>query len=106
MQDTLEQNIPSLMLGILLMSSRTDAENFRALPPGVASGLPNMTPILSRIWLMKMAQVLELPIGATNLWRACDMRRAWSRMMELAPYIFSIWATVRSSWCWRPARSG
>jgi hypothetical protein len=29
------------------------------LPPGVVSGLPNMTPIFSRSWLVKMTQVLD-----------------------------------------------
>ena len=35
----------------------------RARPPEVVSGLPNMTPIFWRIWLMKMMQVLVLRDG-------------------------------------------
>ena len=31
----------------------------RARPPDVVSGLPNMTPIFSRIWLVKMMAALE-----------------------------------------------
>ena len=31
-----------------------------ARPPGVVSGLPNMTPIFSRIWLMKITDGLAL----------------------------------------------
>ena len=31
----------------------------RARPPGVVSGLPNMTPIFSRSWLVKMSAVFE-----------------------------------------------
>ena len=42
----------SLIWPILRMSMRTEAKNFSALPPGVVSGLPNITPIFSRIWLV------------------------------------------------------
>ncbi len=39
----------------------------RARPPVVVSGLPNMTPIFSRIWLMKIRQVLDLATMAGQL---------------------------------------
>ena len=48
-----------------------------ALPPVVVSGLPNMTPIFIRIWLMKMTSVLVrlmLPVSLRSAWlmrRAC-----------------------------------
>ena len=37
---------------------------FKARPPGVVSGFPNMTPTFSRNWLIKMAMVLVLLIEA------------------------------------------
>jgi hypothetical protein len=49
-----------------------------ALPPVVVSGLPNITPIFMRIWLMKMTSVparLMLPASLRNAWlmrRACN----------------------------------
>lgn len=39
---------PSLIHSVRLISSLTEAQNFNALPPGVVSGLPNITPIFSR----------------------------------------------------------
>jgi hypothetical protein len=50
-------------------------------PPGVVSGLPNITPIFSRIWLMKMTvqRLLEMaPVSFRRAWlmsRAC--RPTW-----------------------------
>ena len=41
------------------MSMRTLEKNLRARPPVVVSGLPNMTPIFSRSWLMKMHVVFD-----------------------------------------------
>ena len=38
-----------------------------ARPPGVVSGLPNMTPIFSRNWLVKITEVFELLDGAGQL---------------------------------------
>ena len=38
-----------------------------ALPPVVVSGLPNMTPIFMRIWLMKTTSVFDLRDGAGEL---------------------------------------
>ena len=47
-----------------------------ALPPLVTSGLPNMTPIFIRSWLMKSMEVCDLWMAAVSLRRAWDMRRA------------------------------
>ena len=47
-----------------------------ALPPVVVSGLPNMTPIFMRIWLMKITIVLERLMLAVSLRSACDISRA------------------------------
>ena len=47
-----------------------------ARPPGVVSGLPNMTPIFSRSWLVKMQIVsvrLSVPVSFRS---ACDISRA------------------------------
>ena len=38
-----------------------------ARPPGVVSGLPNMTPIFSRSWLVKTSAVFERLTGAGQL---------------------------------------
>jgi hypothetical protein len=38
-----------------------------ALPPVVVSGLPNITPIFSRSWLMKMTDVFDLAIAPVSL---------------------------------------
>ncbi len=51
---------PSLRVSALRTSSLTDAQNFNDRPPGVVSGLPNITPIFSRSWLMKTTEVLVL----------------------------------------------
>ena len=40
--------LPSLIAVVLRTSTRTEAKNFRARPPVVVSGFPNMTPIFSR----------------------------------------------------------
>ena len=42
-----------------------------ALPPVVVSGLPNITPIFMRIWLMKMTMQL------VRLMVAVSLRSAW-----------------------------
>jgi hypothetical protein len=47
-----------------------------ARPPVVVSGLPNMTPIFSRIWLMKITQVRERLTAPVSLRSAWLMRRA------------------------------
>ncbi len=49
-----------------------------ARPPVVVSGLPNITPIFSRIWLMKMRLVFDFETIAVSLRRAWDIRRACS----------------------------
>ena len=53
-----------------------------ARPPVVVSGLPNMTPIFSRIWLMKIRQVRDFETVPVSLRRACDIRRACRPMWE------------------------
>jgi hypothetical protein len=49
-----------------------------ARPPGVVSGEPNMTPIFSRSWLMKMAVVPDLEREPESFLKAWLMSRAWS----------------------------
>ena len=49
-----------------------------ARPPVVVSGLPNMTPIFSRIWLMKITQVFDLETIPVSLRSAWDISRACS----------------------------
>ena len=44
----------------------------------MVSGLPNMTPIFSRTWLMKIKLVFDLETMPASLRRACDMSRACS----------------------------
>ena len=52
-------------------------------PPAlVVSGEPNMTPIFSRIWLMKMTVQLDRAMTPVSLRIAWDMRRAWSPTTE------------------------
>jgi hypothetical protein len=46
------------------------------LPPVVVSGLPNITPIFMRIWLMKMAQVFDFAMEPVSLRSAWLIRRA------------------------------
>ena len=46
----------------------------------MVSGLPNITPIFSRIWLMKMRQVRDFETMPVSLRRACDINRACSPM--------------------------
>ena len=48
----------------------------------VVSGLPNMTPIFSRIWLMKVRQVRDLETVPVSLRRACDVNLACKPMWE------------------------
>ena len=55
---------------------RTEEKNFSARPPVVVSGLPNMTPIFSRSWLMKMQVVFDFDNEPASLRRAWDMSRA------------------------------
>ena len=53
-----------------------------ARPPVVVSGLPNITPIFSRIWLMKTRQVFDLATMAVSFLSACDISRAWRPTWE------------------------
>ena len=48
----------------------------------VVSGLPNITPIFIRIWLMKMTRVFERLMLAVSLRNAWLIRRAWSPTCE------------------------
>ncbi len=60
-----------------------------ARPPGVVSGLPNMTPIFSRSWFVKMHTVpvrLSVPASFRSAWL---IRRAW-RPTKLSPISPSI----------------
>jgi len=47
-----------------------------ALPPVVVSGLPNITPIFMRIWLMKITIVFERLMLPVSFRSACDISRA------------------------------
>ena len=47
-----------------------------AIPPLVVSGLPNMTPIFCRNWLVKIKQVLEVLTTPASLRKAWLMSRA------------------------------
>src|SRR3569623_1312515 len=67
---------PFLLAPMRRMSRRTEALNLSALPPVVVSGLPNITPIFMRIWLMKITRVLERLMLAVSLRSACDISRA------------------------------
>ena len=48
-----------------------------ARPPGVVSGLPNMTPIFSRSWLVKTSAVFDRVTAPVSLRSAWLMSRAW-----------------------------
>ena len=50
----------------------------------VVSGLPNITPIFSRIWLMKIRQVFDFETMPVSLRMACDISRACTPM-KLSP---------------------
>ena len=67
---------PFFSVSMRRMSMRTLEKYFSARPPGVVSGLPYMTPIFSRSWLMKMTTVLVLEMAPASLRRAWDMSRA------------------------------
>jgi hypothetical protein len=49
-----------------------------ARPPGVVSGEPNMTPIFSLSWFMKIAVVPEREREPESFLRAWLMSLAWS----------------------------
>jgi hypothetical protein len=54
------------------------------LPPVVVSGLPNITPIFMRIWLMKITMQFERPMLAVSLRMAWLIRRAWAAHLHVA----------------------
>ena len=72
-----------------------------ALPPVVVSGDPNMTPIFSRNWLMKITMHSLLAIAPVSLRMACDISRAWRPTTEspISPSIsaFGISAATEST---------
>ena len=81
-----------------------------ARPPGVVSGLPNMTPIFSRSWFVKMQIVsvrLSVPASLRN---ACDISRAWRPTCEspISPSIsaFGVSAATESIATTGARRSG
>ena len=59
-----------VLLLLSLMAIYIFVQRLIALPPVVVSGLPNMTPIFSRNWLMKMQVVLVLLMVEVSLRRA------------------------------------
>ena len=64
------------MESIRRTSMRTLEKNLSARPPVVVSGLPNITPIFSRNWLMKMQVVFDFDSEPASLRSAWDIRRA------------------------------
>ena len=46
----------------------------------VVSGLPNITPIFSRIWFMKIRHVFDFDTTPVSFLIACDISRACSPM--------------------------
>ena len=72
----------ALICPIRRMSNRTEEKNLRARPPGVVSGLPNITPIFSLIWFVKMHTVRALEISAVNFLIAALIKRAWVPTVE------------------------
>src|SRR5829696_8023051 len=72
--------IPNDAIAIFDCADAADIKSQRRIklerPPVVVSGLPNMTPIFSRIWLMKIKQVFDCATIAVSLRNACDIKRA------------------------------
>ena len=60
-----------------------------ARPPGVVSGLPNMTPIFSRSWLVNTRQVFERLTAPVSLRSAWLISRAWmpTKLSPISPSI-------------------
>ena len=60
-----------------------------ARPPGVVSGLPNMTPIFSRSWLVNTSAVLERDTAPVSLRSAWLISRAWmpTKLSPISPSI-------------------
>ena len=65
-----------LSASALRISSLTVAKYFKALPPGVVSGFPNITPTFSRNWLINITHVLDLLVIAVSFLKACDISLA------------------------------
>ena len=60
---------------------RMDEKNLSARPPDVVSGLPNITPIFSRIWFVKMQTHFVLLTTDVRRRMAWDMSLAWLPMV-------------------------
>jgi hypothetical protein len=58
------------------LSGAISKSNTTAIFINQVSGLPNITPTFSRIWLMKIAVVFDLEIAPESLRNACDIKRA------------------------------
>src|SRR5690554_5818316 len=55
-------SLPALIASARRISNRTEEKNLSARPPGVVSGLPNIMPTFSLIWLIKIATTLDFEI--------------------------------------------
>ena len=69
-------SVPDLSVSMRRMSMRTLEKYLSARPPGVVSGLPYITPIFSRSWLMNITTVFVLEMAPASLRSACDISRA------------------------------
>jgi hypothetical protein len=82
------------------LDARLVADDLVAFPV-VVSGLPNITPIFMRIWLMKTTIVLERWILAVSFLSACDISRACRPICEspISPSIsaFGVSAATEST---------
>ena len=65
-RDPVTVPLASLIWPMRLISILTEQKNLSARPPGVVSGLPNITPIFSRIWFVKTQTQLVLEIAAVK----------------------------------------
>ena len=61
-----------------------------ALPPVVVSGLPNMTPIFMRIWLMKITMAFERLMLPVSLRSACDIQAGLQTDVRIAHFAFDL----------------
>jgi hypothetical protein len=61
-----------------------------ALPPVVVSGLPNITPIFIRIWLMKITMQFDREIDEVSLRIAWLISRAWTPTEAVAHVAFEL----------------
>ena len=75
-------SVPLFSASTRRISMRTLEKYFSARPPGVVSGLPYMTPIFSRSWLMKITTQLVLDTMPASLRSAWLMRRATTPTLD------------------------